>query len=161
MKPALLALPMALAACASVAAVEAFDPAAADRRAPLAVRHPGGQTWALDADVLQREAVERLRGMGYADVRALPPGAAGEGRVLILQSEQMARPLEDNGDFASGGLQGMGHPRRTCAGERVRAVARLLDGRGGLLYQGVLVEGLSSSLTEARVAEALLRPLEG
>ena len=57
----------------------------------------------------------------------------------------MARPFHD-GDFV---------------GERVRAVDRRLDGRGGLLYEGVLVEGLSSSLTEARVAEALLRPLEG
>jgi hypothetical protein len=116
----------------------------------------------MNPDVLQREVAKGLREAGFAEVVELPPGDAGVGRgrtAADVRAEWMERPPEDDGDFASPGLAGLGRPRRRFTGERVRAVLELRDGRGRLLYRAVLIEDLSSALTEARVAEALLRPL--
>ena len=65
----------------------------------------------------------------------------------------MPRPLE-NGTFY------YGTPQRYYGGERVKAELRIHDVRGAPLYHAVWVESLTSSLTEARVAETLVQPLD-
>ncbi len=138
------------AGCAPRAVVEEDVPF--DRGQPTAVVHPAGKVWALNADVLQREIASRLRASGFRQVVALPQGASGVGLARLyvsVLSEQLPRPLED---------RSYGMPWR--GGERVKAVLRIHDARGALLYHAVWVEPLSSAFTEARVAETLVQPLD-
>lgn len=150
-----LAFVLSLAAgCAPRVVIEDYVPF--DRGKPTAVVHPVGQVWAMDADVLQRAIADRLRAAGFRQVVALPQGASGAGQAqyyVTVRSEAMARPLDDTDDT-------YGTPRRYHGGERVKAELRIRDVRGALLYHAVWVESLTSSLTEARVAETLVQPLD-
>lgn len=144
-----------LAGCGPGAAeIRLLSPRAEDRLPPLTVLWPA-PACALDPGRFQVALVERLRAMGYADVAParVPPKS---GRVLLARTELMERPLEDDGASSGGPFP----YRRAFSGERVRCGIAIVDAANGEpLYDGVYIGALSSSLTEDRVAEALLAPL--
>jgi hypothetical protein len=144
-----------LAGCGHGAAeARLLTPRGVDRLPPIAVLPPA-PAWSLDPDRFQLALIQRLREMGYADVAAarVPPKS---GRMLLARAERMERPPDDDGGFASGP-----YPyRRSFGGERVRADIAIVDAASGEpLYDGVYIATLASSLTEDRVASALLAPL--
>lgn len=149
---------LALAAgCAPRAHVERLIPSALQRTSSVAVVHPGGHAFSFDPDVLQREIGDAFRQAGFERVHLL---GASERRdadlTALVESELMARPLEDDGDFGTRGPLG----RASFAGERVRVVLQILDRSGAIVYRATRIDGLSSALTEIKVAGALLRPLQ-
>lgn len=140
--------------CAPWPHVERYIPSAVARSAAVAVAHPAGRTFALDPDSLQREVGEGFRRAGFERVILLSQGASDRGGADLtatVGSELLARPLEDDG---------LGTSRHSFAGERVGAVLQITDKSGTIVYRATRIERLSSALTEARVARALLRPLE-
>src|SRR5262245_58137527 len=86
------------AGCSPTAIVETYSPLALDRSKSIAVAHPGGRTFALDPDRLQREIANGLRRAGFGLVTLLPRPYSRDVRfdlVATVSSELLARPLED------------------------------------------------------------------
>src|SRR5262245_41226612 len=94
-----VALLLTLAAgCAPAPRVDALVPPALARSRTVAVAYPGGHSFALKPDVLQREVARGLRRAGFENVTMLAEGESGRGNAELLArvgSELMARPLEN------------------------------------------------------------------
>jgi hypothetical protein len=131
-------------------AVEVYEPSAIVRAEPTEILHPTGRTYALDPTLLQAEIARFLRTAGFTKLALLPPGAGGTPGArcfVFIGSQLMARPFEDDRDV------------ETFTGERVLSYLELRDRAGTVIYRAVLIQGLSSALTEPRVAGALVGPL--
>ena len=143
------------AGCSPSAIVESHSPLALDRSKSIAVAHPGGRTFALDPDRLQQENADGLRRAGFGVVMLLPKPTSRDTRfdlVATVSSELMARPLEDGRTISDPYYY-------SFRGERVKIVLEITDSSQAVVYRAIQIEGLSSGLTEARAAEAVLRPL--
>lgn len=154
MRLAVMLAVILITGCAPLPDVERFIPEALSRGQTVAVVHPAGHAFALKPEMLQHEIAEGLRRAGFARVVELPEGDAdrrGAPLVAVVRSELMARPLEGH-DLV--------YPGYHFEGERVEAILELFDAAGRAVYRASRIDRLSSALTEAKVAGALIRPLE-
>jgi hypothetical protein len=144
-----------MAGCSPTAMVETYSPLGLDRSKPIAVAFPGGRIFALDPNRLQQEIANGLRRAGFGSVTQLPGTRTHDARfelVATVSSELLVHPLEDS--------RGESDPYYSSfGGERVRVVLEITDSSQVVVYRAIQIEGVSSALTEARAAEALLRPL--
>jgi len=155
MRQATLLLLAMTAGCSPSARVETFQPLALDRSKPIAVVHPGGRTFALDPNRLQQEIANGLRRAGFGSVTTLTGSRSRDARfdlVATVSADLMARPLEDGRTLSDPYYY-------SFQGERVRIVLEIADDSQVVVYRAVQIENLSSGLTEARAAQAVLQPL--